>query len=167
MTLMYLMGSYAFADGAIGYIPSLGELREMFKHKSEINEAIRIVGGTPIRNEWYWSSTQHFLDYRIWTYGGRTEDGSRCFAQIRNGDNEIGRRYGACFLHCRPFGELGEPGRRSDTKRVNVTVDMPTEAELNEFMIDFTVPMKEKIDRFEYREKMREKREARWRSQIR
>ena len=145
-SLMNLIGSYAFADGAIGYIPALGELEELFNYQEEINRALRKVGGTLLRNEWLWSSTQHYLDYRIWAYGGLNRDGSRCFAQLRNGDNTMGRQYGACLLNCRPFGELGEPGKHSDTKRVNVTVDMPSEADIKNFVIDFALPLKKQLE---------------------
>ena len=145
-SLIKLIGSYAFPDGAIGYVPALGELEELFNYQEDINRALRKVGGTLLKNEWLWTSTQHYLDYRVWAYGGRNQDGSRCFAQLRNGDNEMGRIYGACMLNCRPFGELGEPGKHSDTKRVNVTVDMPSEADIKNFVIDFAMPLKKQLE---------------------
>ena len=37
-------------------------------------------------------------------------EGTRWFAQLRNGDTGIARQYGVCAIHCRPFGELGTPG---------------------------------------------------------
>lgn len=42
-----------------GYIPSLGELYFMLAHFTRINEALKAVGGEPLRNDWYWSSTQY------------------------------------------------------------------------------------------------------------
>ena len=145
-SLIKLIGSYAFPDGAIGYVPALGELEELFNYQDDINRALRKVRGTLIRNEWLWTSTQHYLDYRIWAYGGINRDGSRTFAQLRNGDNDMGRKYGACLLNCRPFGELGKPGKHSDTKRVNVTVDMPSEADIKNFVIDFAMPLKKQLE---------------------
>lgn len=40
------------------YIPSLGELYFMLAHFTRINAALKAVGGEPLRNDWYWSSTQ-------------------------------------------------------------------------------------------------------------
>ena len=41
------------------YIPSLGELYFMLAHFTQINAALEDVGGEPLRNDWYWSSTQY------------------------------------------------------------------------------------------------------------
>ena len=41
------------------YIPSLGELYFMLAHFTRINAALEAVGGKPLRNDWYWSSTQY------------------------------------------------------------------------------------------------------------
>ena len=41
------------------YIPSLGELYFMLAHFTRINAALEAVGGEPLRNDWYWSSTQY------------------------------------------------------------------------------------------------------------
>ena len=41
------------------YIPSLGELYFMLAHFTQINAALEAVGGEPLRNDWYWSSTQY------------------------------------------------------------------------------------------------------------
>ena len=40
------------------YIPSLGELYFILAHFTQINAALEAVGGEPMRNDWYWSSTQ-------------------------------------------------------------------------------------------------------------
>lgn len=53
------------------YVPSLGELYFILAHFSQINAALKAVGGEPLRNTWYWSSTQYdaanawnlYLDY--------------------------------------------------------------------------------------------------------
>lgn len=53
------------------YIPSLGELYFMLAHFTRINAALKAVGGEPLRNDWYWSSTEYsatnawylYLDY--------------------------------------------------------------------------------------------------------
>lgn len=41
------------------HIPSLGELYFMLAHFTQINAALEAVGGEPLRNDWYWSSTQY------------------------------------------------------------------------------------------------------------
>lgn len=41
------------------YIPSLGELYFMLAHFTQINAALKAVGGEPLHNDWYWSSTQY------------------------------------------------------------------------------------------------------------
>ena len=61
------------------YIPSLGELYFMLAHFTRINAALKAVGGEPLRNDWYWSSTQYsaadawilYLNYG--TAGGGTK----------------------------------------------------------------------------------------------
>lgn len=50
------------------YIPSLGELYFMLAHFTRINAALEAVGGEPLRNDWYWSSTQYSATY-AWTLG--------------------------------------------------------------------------------------------------
>ena len=40
------------------YIPSLGELYFILAYFTQINAALEAVGGEPLRNDWYWSSTQ-------------------------------------------------------------------------------------------------------------
>ena len=45
------------------YIPSLGELYFMLAHFTQINAALEAVGGEPLRNDWYWSSTQCSATY--------------------------------------------------------------------------------------------------------
>lgn len=41
------------------YIPSLGELYFILTHFTQINAALEAVGGEPLHNDWYWSSTQY------------------------------------------------------------------------------------------------------------
>lgn len=45
------------------YIPSLGELYFMLAHFTRINAALEAVGGEPLRNDWYWSSTEYSATY--------------------------------------------------------------------------------------------------------
>lgn len=41
------------------YIPSLGELYFILAHFTQINAALKAVGGEPLHNDWYWSSTEY------------------------------------------------------------------------------------------------------------
>lgn len=54
------------------YIPSLGELYFMLAHFTQINAALEAVGGEPMRNDWYWSSTQYSATnaWGLTLYGG-------------------------------------------------------------------------------------------------
>lgn len=50
------------------YIPSLGELYFILAYFTQINAALEAVGGEPLRNDWYWSSTQYSATY-AWFLG--------------------------------------------------------------------------------------------------
>lgn len=45
------------------YIPSLGELYFILAHFTQINAALKAVGGEPLHDDWYWSSTQSSTTY--------------------------------------------------------------------------------------------------------
>lgn len=54
------------------YIPSLGELYFILAHFTQINAALKAVGGKPLLSDWYWSSTQYSATYAWFlnlTYG--------------------------------------------------------------------------------------------------
>ena len=40
------------------YIPSLAQLHLILLNIKEVNKALEAVGGTPMKNNWYWSSTE-------------------------------------------------------------------------------------------------------------
>ena len=40
------------------YIPAVGEMYLIYLHKKALNEALESVGGEPIADEWYWTSTE-------------------------------------------------------------------------------------------------------------
>lgn len=50
------------------YIPSLGQLYFILAHFREINEALNAVGGDPLQDLWYWSSTEYSATY-AWRLG--------------------------------------------------------------------------------------------------
>ena len=41
------------------YIPAVGEMYLIYLHKKALNEALEAVGGEPIADEWYWTSTEY------------------------------------------------------------------------------------------------------------
>lgn len=45
------------------YIPSLAQLHLILLNIKEVNKALEAVGGTPLRKEWYWSSTEYSANY--------------------------------------------------------------------------------------------------------
>lgn len=51
-------GEFDFDLADDEWIPSLGELKIIFKNKEKINEALAHVGGDELVDEWYWSSTE-------------------------------------------------------------------------------------------------------------
>lgn len=52
------------------YIPSLGELYFILAHFTQINAALKAVGGEPLHNDWYWSSTQYSTTGAWFLYPG-------------------------------------------------------------------------------------------------
>lgn len=64
------------------YIPSLGELYFMLAHFTQINAALKAVGGEPLRNDWYWSSTQYSAT-GAWTLG-LDHGGAYCSTKATN-----------------------------------------------------------------------------------
>lgn len=105
-TAVYLATHYKFANGFSGYLPGLGELIDVFQNLTEVNNALETAGGTQIVEDWHWTSSQHYLEYRIWAYGGKDSEGNRWFAQLRNSDNNMAQLYGAVYLYTRAFTEL-------------------------------------------------------------
>lgn len=104
-TAIRIAKDFMFPDGTKGYLPALGELIDVFNNLNEVNELLMKVGGEIIENTWYWTSTQHYLNYRAWAYGGDAS-GSNSFAQLRNGNSQIAKTYGAAYLLVRPFGTI-------------------------------------------------------------
>lgn len=65
------------------YIPSLGELYFILAYFTQINAALEAVGGEPLHDDWYWSSTQYsathawFLNLSNGTAGSYTKASSQ------------------------------------------------------------------------------------------
>jgi hypothetical protein len=45
------------------YIPAAGEMYLIYLHKKILNEALESVGGEPIADDWYWTSTEDSATY--------------------------------------------------------------------------------------------------------
>ena len=59
------------------YIPAVGEMYLIYLHKKALNEALEAVGGEPIADEWYWTSTEYSAAsawYQGLIYGGMGSD---------------------------------------------------------------------------------------------
>lgn len=67
------------------YIPSLGELYFILAHFTQINAALKAVGGEPLHNDWYWSSTQYSATYAWGLYlsDGSADSGAKAAYQGR------------------------------------------------------------------------------------
>ena len=67
------------------YIPSLGQLYFILVHFREINEALNAVGGDPLQDLWYWTSTEHSATsaWSLYLYNGRAYGTSKAAYQFR------------------------------------------------------------------------------------
>ncbi|MCQ2239189.1 MAG: protein kinase [Bacteroidaceae bacterium] len=101
--------AYCFPDGLSGYLPALGECRDLWLNLSEINEALRRCKGDEFSelNSWYWTSTQDYTYYRAWSinFSPNSEE-LHIFANLRNEESRYADEYGAPNLSVRPFGTL-------------------------------------------------------------
>lgn len=60
------------------YIPSCGQLHLILLNIKAVNQALEAVGGTPLRKEWYWSSTEHSASHSwfvLFGHGGSLSNG--------------------------------------------------------------------------------------------
>ncbi len=67
------------------YIPSLGQLYFILAHFREINEALNAVGGDPLQDLWYWSSTESSATH-AWYLGlhyGYADGNTKAAYQLR------------------------------------------------------------------------------------
>jgi len=49
------------ADGE--YIPSLGEMYLIYLNRKALNQALELIGSDPIKDDWYWTSTENSATY--------------------------------------------------------------------------------------------------------
>lgn len=58
------------------YIPSLAQLHLILLNIKEVNTALEAVGGSPMRKEWYWSSTEYSANGSWYVHFGSGYSGS-------------------------------------------------------------------------------------------
>lgn len=58
------------------YIPSLAQLHLILLNIKEVNTALEAVGGSPMRKEWYWSSTEYSAHNSWYVYFSNGNSGS-------------------------------------------------------------------------------------------
>lgn len=68
--VLFSLGSpaaeYCKRKGNRWYIPSAGELYFMNRHKYVLNRMLSLIGGDPLLDEWYWTSTRCYgKDYIV------------------------------------------------------------------------------------------------------
>jgi len=50
------------------YIPTVGQLAAMYLFRKELNKALEMVGGTPMKEDTYWSSSENLAWYSWYVY---------------------------------------------------------------------------------------------------
>ena len=102
-----MASKYAFENGIHGYLPAFGELGEVKNNLSDINNALALIGEKPL-DGLYWTSSQHYLNYRAWWIQlGTGHDNNQHFAALRNNHTPLSATYyNACYALLRPFGKL-------------------------------------------------------------
>ena len=45
------------------YIPSLGEMYLIYLNRKALNQALELIGSSPIKDDWYWTSTESSATY--------------------------------------------------------------------------------------------------------
>lgn len=57
--------AFTFPNGKKGYLPALGEWQGAYNNKTAVVSAMSLIGGTAIKSDYYWSSTQ-YTSYYSW-----------------------------------------------------------------------------------------------------
>lgn len=57
--------AFTFPNGKKGYLPALGEWQCAYNNKTDVVSAMSLIGGTAIKSDFYWSSTQ-FTSRNSW-----------------------------------------------------------------------------------------------------
>ena len=52
--------NYVFCENIKGTLPDVGKLKSIYNNKSQINNLLSTNAGTPMTEDWYWSSTNYY-----------------------------------------------------------------------------------------------------------
>lgn len=66
------------------YIPSLAQLHLILLNIKEVNKALEAVGGTPMKNDWYWSSAEYsaYYSWCVSFCSGPSGGNVKCYAIV-------------------------------------------------------------------------------------
>ena len=76
--------AFTFPNGKKGYLPALGEWRGVYNNKTAVVSAMSLIGGTAIKSDYYWSSTQYssytswYLDWDNGSLNNRNKRNTSC-----------------------------------------------------------------------------------------
>ena len=70
---------FIFPNGKKGYLPALGEWQGAYNNKTAVVSAMSLIGGTAIKSDYYWSSTQYdsYRSYGLYWSNGRLDYGNK------------------------------------------------------------------------------------------
>ena len=80
-----------YCTGRGRHLPSLGEMKLANKHRELIDAALLMIGGTPFKCAWYWTSTQYDSDFAWILYWS---------------DGDVNNRYNTYNYRVRAFANL-------------------------------------------------------------
>ena len=86
------------------YVPAAGQLYEMYNKKSDINAALQNIGGTALKSNFYWSSSEYdsglawIVNFDNGNVNYNNKYGSRLVRFVR--DIEIKEPVNPTFIHC-------------------------------------------------------------------
>lgn len=75
----YLCSNYVFPNGQKGYLPALGEWMIVAKYKTEVGNALTLIGGDAVKDSWsstQYSATEAWKFTRLFTAEYRTKNPS-------------------------------------------------------------------------------------------
>lgn len=66
------------------YIPSFAQLHLILQNIKEVNKALEAVGGSPMRKECYWSSTEFsaYFSWYVYFSSGLSNYNSKCYTDV-------------------------------------------------------------------------------------
>ena len=67
------------------YIPSLGEMYLIYLNRKALNQALELIGSDPIKDDWYWTSTEYSATnaWLLSLNGGYVGNGAKASSTLR------------------------------------------------------------------------------------